>query len=170
MPEDGKDKFSVEDWVIYTTKVVDRIPTQSRNSSFLVVLLSLIGCEPTAPTAPALTPYGTPLIWKSDLSSTGPAEHGYEYAPDYRIPTQVDVETFCEKEWPDDFRMQEYCQERQFDGVKKVLAYVERYQQSGNVVGTAILKNCDREWPEDFAMRAYCIERQEEAAERLGKL
>lgn len=88
------------------------------------------------------------------------------------------ISSKCEKEWPTDFEMQEYCIKQQVEGQAEILEYVSRYnvdldnKSSAASLTTAevILVKCFSEWDGDNKMIAYCIEKQEESALRLGKL
>lgn len=89
------------------------------------------------------------------------------------------VEEFCEDEWPDDYRMQRHCMDKQREGAAVLEAFQDRYDLSiensrrraeEGDVPAVIYHRCTREWHPDFRMIAHCLQKQEEAAQELGKL
>jgi hypothetical protein len=73
----------------------------------------------------------------------------------------------CEREWPDNFEMQEYCLGQQRDGINQ---YID-VRDSMGVRLKAALRRCVDEWapPGDanFEMVGYCAKQQADAYHRL---
>ncbi len=95
------------------------------------------------------------------------------------VPTHADVTEDCEKEWPGDYRMQEYCLKKASKGAGRVYAYLERHNltldnwvkhQVMGEVPAIIFGRCQTEWGKNIPMLAYCLEKEEKAAMRLGKI
>ena len=86
----------------------------------------------------------------------------------------AEIKMACNKKWPNDFTMQEYCVNQQWEGVSNTNAWSREY---GLVAGkptsehaVTIAIHCFDKWPEDYVMLAYCLQQQEMAAKALGKL
>ncbi len=77
----------------------------------------------------------------------------------------AEIDRACRTEWGTDYRMIEYCQDRQREAMAVVLG--TQRQVAGNSAREGILSNCQRDWPEgngyDWAMVAYCYDRQTES-------
>lgn len=110
----------------------------------------------TSPSA-NLTPQGTPLTWRSDLSTTVPpartvptprpppdpferqlddiAAHPpsitAEQAQQFRKEAENSIDTklwrYCSERFPVDFAAQKWCIDDQFDGLRQVIEFIERY-------------------------------------------
>jgi hypothetical protein len=80
---------------------------------------------------------------------------------------------FCEEEWPNDYRMELYCQENQKIAAERLANLEVRiWERAGTTAGQVaerIFKFCRAEWPRDYSMSYYCIENQTEAYNRLQK-
>lgn len=76
---------------------------------------------------------------------------------DYAVSNEI-IEQHCEREWPDDFAMREYCVTQQRDAVEK-LRRGKPLDIPEDVFQT-IRRKCAREWPDDFSMRQYSEEQQ----------
>ena len=73
------------------------------------------------------------------------------------------ISSHCTGEWPDDFRMRKYCQDKQEEGLEALRSR----QLSGSL---AVVRNkCADEWSGDFRMRDYCEKRQLKALRELNK-
>ena len=70
----------------------------------------------------------------------------------------------CAKQWPEDFRMQKFCGDRQIEALGKV---ANRSMDTSS--GQVIRRKCLREWPGDFRMRNYCEEQQLKALAALSR-
>jgi hypothetical protein len=80
------------------------------------------------------------------------------------------MRTFCAKEWPNDFRMQEYCIKQQIDGWRRVGSMIDRAPAG---LKTAY-GQCAIDWrwgkgdnEYDWRMVAYCMEKQRDAYTRV---
>ena len=101
--------------------------------------------------------------------------------------TTADVKptrAYCEDEWPNDFRMQEYCYDQQIEAVARVKqllqtagifdANFKTTNKAKSPLGKA-LNMCIEKWklPKfntyDWRMVEYCIKNQIEAYERIHK-
>lgn len=71
--------------------------------------------------------------------------------PDQK-PTRPDfsIERKCSKEYPDDFSMRRYCEQRQDEARDKV----------GNWIPDDIARKCTNEWSADWVMFVHCAEQQ----------
>jgi hypothetical protein len=80
---------------------------------------------------------------------------------------------FCEEEWPNDYRMELYCQENQKIAAERLanleIRIWERAGTTAGQVAERIFKFCRAEWPRDYSMSYYCVENQTEAYNRLQK-
>ena len=73
------------------------------------------------------------------------------------------IRSKCAREWSDDFAMRKYCEDQQYEALRKLRAH----SMTGQLV--MIRSKCAREWPDDFAMRNYCEEQQLEALRQLNR-
>lgn len=71
------------------------------------------------------------------------------------------IKNHCQKEWPDDFKMQAYCIKQQKNAVNVLEQGPPDDVPEG--VFDKIRSKCDREWHGDYKMRAYCEKQQIEA-------
>lgn len=76
---------------------------------------------------------------------------------DYAASDEI-IAQHCEREWPDDFAMREYCVNQQRDAVDKLRQ--GRPSDIPDDVFQQIRRKCAREWPDDFAMRQYSENQQ----------
>jgi hypothetical protein len=75
------------------------------------------------------------------------------------------IEQKCAEEWPNDFRMRNYCQKGQREGVA---ALSQGQPASVSQDAFVIIRGkCAEEWPRDFKMRAYCEKQQYEGYHAL---
>ncbi len=72
------------------------------------------------------------------------------------------IEAKCRQEWKADFRMQEYCQDEQYQALQVLRS---RSMQGSTLAG--IRDKCAGEWKDDFRMRDYCEQEQLKALEHL---
>lgn len=72
------------------------------------------------------------------------------------------IKSKCAREWPDDFSMRKYCQDKQYEG----LWALRNRNMSGKAL-SMIRSKCAREWPDDFSMRNYCENQQLKALRAL---
>lgn len=83
-----------------------------------------------------------------------------EYAEAEGVITQ-----HCEREWPDDYNMRDYCVTQQRVAVEKLRGSLPSDIPAN--VFTQMRRKCAREWPDDYAMRQYSEEQQLTAYKRL---
>jgi hypothetical protein len=79
------------------------------------------------------------------------------------VPT-FDFASKCAKDWPTDFSVRAYCEEKQ----REALATL-RSRSMTTPDQRTIRSKCAVEWPEDYSVRNYCEERQLEALRQLGR-
>lgn len=82
-------------------------------------------------------------------------------APDLRQKIKVK----CGREWPDDFRMQAYCVERQTEALLNL-----PFEAPAGITKSdhdKALSRCLTDWPDDYVMLKYCVEQQHEAIRKL---
>jgi len=51
------------------------------------------------------------------------------------------------EDWPNDFEMQAYCENNQYDAVRTLDA---------TSTSASVRSQCASEWPRDYEMRVYC--------------
>lgn len=75
----------------------------------------------------------------------------------------------CEKQWPDDDRMQDHCLSKQTDALMDMILSGNRANNLGvsNRIYQRIQRKCAGGWPDDFEMREYCEKKQAAAARKL---
>ena len=131
---------------LFVLKVVSRNVQQTTASPWHFTLAS--GATVTVPPA-AVNDRVTILLRDQVLSG---AVAG---APTGATGPQSSAAAKCVAEWPDDFRMRAYCQERQREAAA---ALAGRSMTSADE--RTIRSKCERDWPDDFRMRNYCEEQQ----------
>lgn len=70
----------------------------------------------------------------------------------------------CKGDWPEDFEMQEHCQVKQYEALKK---WNLVKGTSDKLLGQSVAK-CDEDWPNDFEMKFHCYEKQGEGLKALS--
>lgn len=70
----------------------------------------------------------------------------------------------CEKDWPDDFRMQDYCQTKQRESYSAL-----QTRKMSSPDERTVRTKCATDWPDDYAMRNYCEEEQLKALARIRR-
>jgi hypothetical protein len=68
----------------------------------------------------------------------------------------------CAKDWPDDFRMRDYCQGKQRAAIAAIHARSMTTADERTIRG-----KCEKDWPTDFTMRDYCEDQQLKALARI---
>ena len=97
--------------------------------------------------------------------------------------------SFCEKEWPDSYRMQRHCLEQQDKAIGSLAQWLDRYgvrtvnQDGRRSFDTVAIKrgvsdgkpwaelvaNCALQWNDNLQMVWHCVEQEAIAAAQLGK-
>ncbi|WP_341888552.1 toll/interleukin-1 receptor domain-containing protein [Variovorax sp. YR752] len=90
--------------------------------------------------------------------------HAATSEDDYAASDEI-IAQHCEREWPDDFSMREYCVTQQQEAVQKLRQ--GRPSDIPEDVFHKIRRKCAREWPDDFSMRQYSEEQQIAAYRKL---
>lgn len=70
----------------------------------------------------------------------------------------------CKGDWPSDFEMQEHCQTKQYEALKKWNVVKE---STDKLLAQSVSK-CDEDWPNDFEMKYHCYEKQGEGLKALS--
>ena len=82
-----------------------------------------------------------------------------------RNETQQAIHTWCASQWPDDFRMQKHCYDKQIEAAGKAAVLRDRVARTSALQAAA--DACAEQWkiPEayDFRMVNHCVTRQIEA-------
>ncbi len=77
------------------------------------------------------------------------------------------IRKHCSIEWPEDYRMQEYCADQQNVGMREVK---RAYDEFGSRIAPTI-ENCVSQWTRDrlpdWAMIGYCARQQADSYRRL---
>ncbi len=80
---------------------------------------------------------------------------------------QTTIKAHCAKDWPDDFEMRRYCEQKQNDGLFTLK------KGKPNDIELAEFKTirtkCAKDWPDDFEMRAYCEKKQYDGIRELRR-
>lgn len=86
-----------------------------------------------------------------------------ETAPKPQVvnPTVVNK---CKGDWPTDFEMQEHCQSKQYEALKKWNVV----KGSTDKLLAQSVSKCDGDWPNDFEMKYHCYEKQGEGLKALS--
>lgn len=71
---------------------------------------------------------------------------------------RFDIRRKCEEQWPDDYRMQEYCIKQQAGAQSRA---------SGGWIDHNIAIHCTSKWPHDWNMFMYCVDGQTKARNGL---
>jgi hypothetical protein len=86
---------------------------------------------------------------------------------EYLYDAPAIIKTHCEGEWPSDYRMRQYCIEKQEDGLAELRARSFSDGLSASVL-LGIRSKCKADWPTDYRMRNYCEAKQVEAYRKLN--
>lgn len=70
----------------------------------------------------------------------------------------------CKSDWPADFEMQEHCQTKQYEALKKWNVVKD---STDSLLGPAVSK-CNTDWPADYEMKFHCYEKQGEGLKALS--
>ncbi|MEO0624099.1 MAG: hypothetical protein AAF183_18010 [Pseudomonadota bacterium] len=114
-------------------------------------------------------------ILEQEYRSTGRVQSlsGPASAPVKNLPLTLQgspsraISSRCTREWPGDGRMQQFCRERQNDGLRKVRLYRNNIE---NELLNDAFDYCEIEWGTDFAMQAFCMDREADAVEQINLL
>jgi hypothetical protein len=88
-------------------------------------------------------------------------------APDTGSNVDQIIRSKCQNQWPNDFRMQAYCESKQREGVQTLAQGRPKDVQENQFA--IIRQKCSAEWPDDFGMRAYCESKQREGVQTLAQ-
>jgi hypothetical protein len=80
-----------------------------------------------------------------------------------------EIRSLCEKEWPDEFSMQEFCIKEE-TASHRALERVKSNVVDGHPVGQKIFRKCLREWSDDlteWSMVKYCVDEEIGSYNRL---
>ncbi len=71
----------------------------------------------------------------------------------------------CAKDWPDDFRMRQFCEQQQSEAALNL----RRPLTSAGKDEALIRRKCEKDWPDDYRMRVFCQEQQTKALATLNR-
>jgi hypothetical protein len=74
------------------------------------------------------------------------------------------IRAACSEKWGSDYKMQKYCQDKQFDA----LSVLRRRDMRGGTL-SEVRANCADKWGTDYKMRDYCEKKQVEALRELNR-
>lgn len=77
------------------------------------------------------------------------------------------IKNNCQKEWPNDYRMQKFCIDQQKDALQKLRA--GRPSDIPKDVFKKIRNKCSRKWKNDFRMVLFCEIQEFEAWRQLNR-
>jgi hypothetical protein len=86
-------------------------------------------------------------------------------APESSGNTEQVIQGKCKNDWPDDFRMQAFCQKQQRSAVVTLSMGKPQDVQLDQFM--TVRRKCAGEWVTDFRMRAYCEKQQFNAIREL---
>ena len=82
---------------------------------------------------------------------------------------EENIRVFCEQKWPDEYSMQEYCIDKEHDGLASSLSFIERNRNHS--VSNRIYKFCSDKWTDnniiEWSMVAYCLDTEASSFNRL---
>ena len=116
----------------------------------------------TAAPSPAAPPRG----WTSARQSPPRPTTQQSRAASVDANTAAIIKRFCTAQWPNDFRMQEYCENQQSDAVINTLSKGAPSDVPNGTFQT-IRSQCVQQWADDFRMREYCENQQIQSYRRL---
>jgi hypothetical protein len=86
------------------------------------------------------------------------------YQPPSDAAARPGIRAKCTADWTDDFKMQKYCQDKQFEALRVLRG---RVMMQGALA--TIRKKCSEDWSDDYKMRDYCEKKQVEALRELQR-
>ena len=89
---------------------------------------------------------------------------GIKDTDEYSNAEQI-IKKKCEEEWPDDYQMRAYCEEKQRAAVERLRS--EKGQGIPVEVFNRIRRKAALEWPRDYQMRVYTEEKQIQSYRKL---
>ena len=109
------------------------------------------------------------LVTPSQVAAV-PSETASETEPSTNLDTSSritdpTIRDFCEKKWPTDFGMQEYCMKEQAKAAE-TLRRGNIYDIPGPIFD-GVRQRCDDKWKTDYGMRVYCEKQEAEAYKRI---
>lgn len=107
--------------------------------------------------------------WSKGVDSALADQNTKEAADDGHAPpsdssARPTIRSNCAAKWSDDFKMQKYCQDKQFEA----LAQLRARNMSAGAYAT-IRRQCSEKWESDYKMRDYCEKKQVEAYQELNR-
>lgn len=95
---------------------------------------------------------------------------GVALAAPARADVRGEIKAACAAEWPGDYRMQEYCVEKQIEAARDIVNLQRRYGEDSEEAG--LLYRCMAEWRRDdrtydYRMARYCADKQIGSYHRL---
>jgi hypothetical protein len=85
---------------------------------------------------------------------------------DYSEAEQV-IRRHCEREWPNDYNMRNYCIKQQREAL--TILKQGRPHDIPEEIFAGIRNKCSAEWPEDYSMRQYCEKQQLDSYRELER-
>jgi hypothetical protein len=106
-------------------------------------------------------------VWVSDIDYDvmrgGFAAYHARTGPASELDESVIVPR-CARDWPDDFRMRQFCEDQQRSAVQSLRSRTMTGGDEG-----IIRAKCARDWPDDYRMRNYCEEQQLKALKSIRR-
>jgi hypothetical protein len=87
----------------------------------------------------------------------------YRIVLSHQAPPSGEIGAKCAADWPDDYRMQEYCVKTQRESSDALDA---RSMTGSREQG--IRAKCQKDWSDDYKMRNYCEEQQLKSLRAIG--
>lgn len=82
------------------------------------------------------------------------------------------IKKLCAEQWPDDYSMQEYCQDQQWKGAEQ-FHDLYREAQKSNAKFIPALEKCVHDWENDdiidWSMVGYCATEQKKSFTHLNR-
>lgn len=93
------------------------------------------------------------------VAATAPTLEVSDFASD----SKTVIQQRCAADWPGDFRMRKYCEDKQNKSLQRLRV---RTMESDDQ--RTIRTKCRSEWPDEYSMQNYCEETQLKALAGLG--
>jgi hypothetical protein len=123
---------------------------------------------PGATTSPAKSAAAAPTQHGgfTDFAGSPGIVNGAGSSPQVQLASNdSQIQAYCAKEWPNNYRMQAWCQDRQEKAKGELSSGAPNGISWSEYSG--IKDHCVKEWPDNYAMQAWCVNSEQEALKRI---
>ncbi|MDY6791548.1 MAG: hypothetical protein SWH54_09790 [Thermodesulfobacteriota bacterium] len=113
------------------------------------------------------SPYGRAGKDTNTKASSEKTVRAQQVKPQIALNLNDIIKNNCQKEWPNDYRMQKFCIDQQKDALKKLRA--GRPADIPKDIFIKIRNKCSRKWKNDFRMVLFCERQECEAWRQLNR-